>query len=84
MITVQKARELTENARQEQINARVVKAKELCETISKDIETECINGRNNLIVKNIDKQIYFFVIDEVRSVGYEVVKLDNSTIHIFW
>lgn len=84
MITVQNARMMTEKAIQKEIESRTERAKEFCETISKDIETECLKGKNNLIVGSIDRKIYSYVIDILESVGFEVVMLDNITIQIIW
>ena len=84
MITVQKAREITEKAIQTEIESRMTRAKEFCETISKDIETECLKGKHDLIIGSIDRKIYSYVIDILKSVGFKVVMLDNITIQIIW
>lgn len=85
MIRAIEAKELTEQAVQKEISTRVERAKEFCETVvNKAIEERANTRGREITVKEIERELYYYVVDYLKDNGYIVTQLNGSTIQVIW
>lgn len=85
MIRAIEAKGLTEVAVEKEISTRAERAKELCDTtINKLIEERANERGREITVKEIDRKLYYYVVDYLKDNGYIVTQLNGETLQVIW
>lgn len=84
MMKANEARVLTEKAIELAVQTRQSRTEAFCEGLTEQITKRCEERCSSIIVKDIPRELYEYVIDTLKDNGYTVTRLNNSTVQLCW